>query len=228
MKILLVEDDAALRRNMEEKLGMEGCKTLSCGDGEEGLYYLLENSCDLAIVDRMLPGLDGLSLVKQARAKDIATPVLMLTALDAIGDRVDGFDAGADDYLTKPFDFRELLARVRALARRPPPLAGGNVLQSGDISLQVDNYLFTGPGGHYQLSQKEGELLGVFLSSPGQTIPKATLYNRVWGPDSDTYESSLDSYILFLRRRLSVAKSTLQIKNRRGVGYALVEGETDG
>ena len=223
MRILMIEDDSALRAAVAARLAAQGWDVTECGDGDEGAWYLEQNAWDVVLLDRMLPGLDGLALLRGARAAGFAAPVLLLTALDAVGDRVDGLDAGADDYLAKPFDMRELCARVRALARRPAQAENGGTLAFGGVSLLPAACILRGPMGEYTLSKKETELLLLFFHNPGQTLTRATLLARVWGPNT-VEDASLDTYIHFVRRRLAAVDAGCSIENRRGVGYRLVEG----
>ena len=223
MRILLIEDDGALRQAVAAHLAAEGWTVTQCADGEEGAWYLEDNAWDIVLLDRMLPGPDGLALLRRARAAGLAAPVLLLTALDAVGDRVDGLDAGADDYLAKPFDLRELSARIRALARRPAPAQRDGAVRCGDLSLAVHTHMLRGPRGEAQLSVRESALLLLFLHNPGQTLTRETLMARVWGPDA-VEDSSLDTYIHFVRRRLTAVGTHCSIENRRGVGYRFTEG----
>lgn len=169
----------------------------------------------------MLPKIDGLSVLKMARKAKITTPVLMLTAMNAIGDRVDGLDAGADDYLVKPFDMRELLARVRALVRRPAAIEDMDVLGLGDISYMPSTCVLSGPKGEEHLSKRLSSLLILFMRNTTTTLSRSTIFNRIWGPDADVDENILDTYIGLLRRRLKKIGSTVQIKTNRGVGYSI-------
>ncbi len=223
MRILLIEDDASLRETIVQMLEKAGYGTLACADGDEGLYYMEQNTCDVVVLDRMLPGLDGLAVLRHARAQKIATPVLMLTALDAIGDRLDGLETGADDYLGKPFDMRELLARVAALARRPAPVEELQELRFADIALVLQGMRLQGPKGEVRLTKKQCEMLELFLRSPSQTLTRATLFSRVWGPDADVDENVIDTYISVLRRRLKTVGGGTEIVTNRGVGYQMRE-----
>lgn len=223
MKILLIEDDLSLQETILQMLEKAGYSTIACADGDEGLYYMQQNSCDAVILDRMLPGLDGLSVLQRAREQKIATPVLMLTALDAIGDRVNGLQNGADDYLGKPFDMRELLARVAALIRRPAPVEEIQELRFANIALILQGMLLQGPKGEARLTKKQCDLLELFLRSPSQTLTRATMFSRVWGPDADVDENVIDTYISVLRRRLKTVGAGAEIVTNRGVGYQLRE-----
>lgn len=221
VKILLVEDDLSLAENIAAILKTEGYDVVCAADGDEGLYYIENNSCDLVILDRMLPEKNGIEILKIARSKNIAMPVLMLSAMGTVADRISGLDAGADDYLTKPFEYGELLARVRALIRRPGAIETTEVLRYADVSFDTHTRLLCGPAQSLSLTKREGAMLELFLRSGGEVITKQTIFSRVWGPDSDTDESNVATYIHFLRRRLAAAGSTLQVQNHRGIGFGL-------
>lgn len=221
MRILMIEDDLALCDATAMQLRREGWEVDVCHDGEEGLFYLKEGLYDLILLDRMLPGLDGIGVLKGARAQGLTTPVLLLTALGRVGDRVDGLDAGADDYLVKPFDIRELLARVRALARRPGEIQARQEERFGDLLLDLSALTLEGARARCTLSKKEGELLGVLMKSGGQTLSRGVLFGRVWGPDAGVEEASLDSYAHFVRRRLAAVSQRVKLVTVRGVGYRL-------
>lgn len=221
MKILLIEDDIDLSETMKFQLEKEGFQTELCHDGEEGLYLLREQEHDLVILDRMLPGMDGVTVLKKARQVGVATPVIFLTALGELTDRVIGLDCGADDYLVKPFAYPELFARIRCLLRRPGRWNEENLLKIGDISFDPEiNSLKCGKK-ECTLSKREGRLLEVFVRNPGQVLPRAVLLNKVWGLESDVEEGNLDNYIHFLRRRLRSVGSQTSLKTVRGVGYTL-------
>lgn len=221
MKILLIEDDIDLSETMKFQLEKEGFQTELCHDGEEGLYLLMEQEHDLVILDRMLPGMDGVTVLKKARQVGVATPVIFLTALGELTDRVIGLDCGADDYLVKPFAYPELFARIRCLLRRPGRWNEENLLKIGDISFDPEiNSLKCGKK-ECTLSKREGRLLEVFVRNPGQVLPRAVLLNKVWGLESDVEEGNLDNYIHFLRRRLRSVGSQTGLKTVRGVGYTL-------
>lgn len=221
MRILLVEDEKDLREALRDTLAACGYTVECCANGPDGLDALCSGDCDLALLDRMLPGMDGLDVLRQARGAGVRTPVLMLTALDAVGDRVAGLDAGADDYLAKPFAAEELLARVRALGRRPAEWEGGTALRRGDVELRVQDRLLTGPAGAHTLSQRECALLELFLRNPGVTLPRERILLNVWGPDSDVESGNIDNYIHLVRRRLRLVGSRMELVTRRGAGYRL-------
>lgn len=221
MRILMVEDDRDLCAAVAAGLSAEGWQLDACHDGEAGLCYLKENIYDVCLLDRMLPGLDGLRLLRAARAAGVATPVLLLTALGSVGDRVDGLDAGADDYLPKPFDLRELAARVRALARRPAGQPSDGPLRFGDLELDGPQLALTGPGGRITLSRRECELLDVLMRGGGQLLARGLLLGKVWGPYGEVEEANLDSYVHFVRRRLRAVQARTRLATVRGVGYRL-------
>lgn len=225
MKILVVEDDLSLGENIVNILKMEGYEAALSGDGDEGLYYIENNSCDLLILDRMLPGKNGVEILKAARAKNIAVPVLMLSAMSGLDDRISGLDAGADDYLTKPFEYGELLARVRALTRRPAVIEPSEAIHFADLQFDTLTKELVGPKGGVQLTKKEGAMLELFVRQGGTTITKPTIFSRVWGLDSEADESNVSTYIHFLRRRLNAVGSRLQFQNHRGIGFSLSESD---
>lgn len=213
MNILMIEDDKELCEAVSFRLEQEGFSITACHDGEEGLYYMQESPFDLVILDRMLPHMNGIEVLKEARTRQIRTPVLMLTALGELDDRLTGLNGGADDYMVKPFAFEELLARIRCLLRRPAVYQDSvKSISLGDVSFVPETRT---------LSSREGELMEVFLRNPGQTLPRQLLLSRVWGLEADVEEGNLDNYIHFLRRRLKTVESTLQIRTVRGVGYQL-------
>lgn len=222
MNILMIEDDKDLCEAVSFRLEQEGFSVTACHDGEEGLYYMGETPYDLVILDRMLPHMDGIQVLKEARSRQIKTPVLMLTALGELDDRLSGLNGGADDYMVKPFIFEELLARIRCLLRRPASYtAFADTVFLGDITYVPQTRTLSSHDKSCTLSSREGNLMEVFLRNPGQTLPRQLLLSRVWGLETDVEEGNLDNYIHFLRRRLKTVKSTLQIKTVRGVGYQL-------
>ena len=221
MKILIIEDDTELAEAMRFRLEKEDFTVDICHDGEEGLYYLQENMYDVVIMDRMLPSMNGTDVLKTARKAHISTPVIFLTALGELNDKVTGLECGADDYMVKPFAFEELLARIRCIMRRPGKWDDSALLKLGDISFDPAANRLSKASKECTLSRREGDLLEVFLRNPGQTLPRAMLLSRVWGMDADVEDGNLDNYIHFLRRRLKAVNSTLSLKTVRGVGYQL-------
>lgn len=221
MRILMVEDDMDLCAAAEIHFRREGYTVDFAHTGDDGLHFALQNAYDLILMDRMLPELDGVSAVRALRKQGLATPVLMLTALDGVGDRVSGLDAGCDDYLAKPFAVEELLARVRALARRPRQVETTQRLTRGDLELDAQVCTLRGPAGGCTLSKRESQLLELFLRNAGQTLTREVLLARIWGPDAPVEEGNLDNYVHFLRRRLTTVGSGVKLTTVRGVGYRL-------
>lgn len=223
MRILLAEDDIQLNSTLTYQLETAGFNVDSCLDGEEALFYGEQNIHDIILLDRMLPHMEGIDVLTSLRKKGIVTPVILITALGTLSDKVTGLDLGADDYLVKPFEFEELLARIRCVSRRPHLLTDCNTLTVSDITWQENENILTGPAGSCTLSRKEASLMEIFLRSNGQILSRNILLLKVWGPDSDVEEGNLDNYIHFLRRRLQITGSRLLIKTVRGVGYRLQE-----
>jgi len=221
MRILLVEDDEKLKSALAFRLEKEGFSIDTCGDGEEALYYIEQNIHDLILLDRMLPGLDGTEILSKIRNAHNQTPVIFITALGTLEDKVGGLDLGADDYLVKPFAFQELMARIRCVSRRPRKLEADNRLSYGDIVYRPDENTLAGASGACSLSPREGELLEAFLRSPGRPLSRTLLLTKVWGIDTDVEEGNLDNYIHFLRRRLKTVGSSVCIRTIRGKGYTM-------
>lgn len=223
MRILLAEDDKDLNKALTWQLTGRGYSVDSCCDGDEALYYGAQDIYDVILLDRMLPCQDGTEVLAALRRQSIHTPVILITALGTLENKIEGLDLGADDYLVKPFAFEELLARIRCVTRRSAVLnAQPDALSYHDITWSGRDMDLTGPTGSSSLSKREGSLLESFLHMPEQTIARETLLLKVWGPDSDVEEGNLDNYVYFLRRRLKAVGSLLQIKTVRGVGYKLV------
>ncbi len=221
MRILLVEDEEGLRTALADTLAASRYAVDCCANGPDALDAVCTGGYDLVLLDRMLPGLDGLSVLRQARQVGVTTPVLLLTALDAVGDRVEGLDAGADDYLSKPFATEELLARIRALARRPSEWEQAEKLQKGDLTLEPQSRLLTGPAGSCSLSGRECALLELLLRNLGSTLPRERILLNVWGPDSEVESGNIDNYVHLVRRRLGLVGSRMTLVTKRGAGYCL-------
>ena len=213
MRILLIEDDQSLCDTVKLQLQNQGYTVDSSYDGEEGLFFIKQQAYDLIILDRMLPSLDGISVLKAMRLLNIAVSVIMVTALNSIGDKVTGLDAGADDYLAKPFAIEELLARIRALSRRPTAWITSHSLSYGNTDFDLDNLTLIGPNSKL--------LFEAFFKQPASILPRPLLLSRVWGPYAEVEEGNLDNYIHFLRRRLRTVESNLELKTIRGIGYTL-------
>lgn len=223
MRILLAEDDEKLNETLVYGLTQAGFIVDACFDGEDALFYGEQDIYDIILLDRMLPCMEGTDVLASLREKGISTPVILITALGTLSDKVAGLDLGADDYLVKPFALEELLARIRCVSRRPRRLVDEETRTLADIVwLSAENRL-TGPAGNCTLSKREATLLEAFLKSGGATLSRNHLLLKVWGPDSDVEEGNLDNYIHFLRRRLKTVGSRLNLKTVRGVGYAMTE-----
>ena len=192
-------------------------------DGEEALRFLESGPYESVVLDRMLPGISGDEVLRRMRDKGIATPVLMLTALSALEHRVEGLDAGADDYLPKPFAFSELLARLRALSRRRRELVSER-LSAGDIQLDPDRHQVTVDGRSELLSAREYALLGYLIRHAGQVVTRQQILDSVWGAEPDVYSNVVDLYVHYLRRKLAALGRSNALRTVRGVGYALRPG----
>ena len=221
MRILLIEDDESLCLTLSFWLQQEGFSVDVSRDGAESLLFIRERIHDLILLDRMLPGLDGMEVLRTMRREGIATPVIFLTALGQVGDRTQGLNSGADDYIVKPFVFEELLARIRCVLRRPVSFQNDEMLSFGDIAYEPRTLTLHRGEQSTELSKRLGDLLELFLRNPGQTLPRETILLRVWGMDCDVEDGNLDNYTYFLRRSLRKVGSRLQLATVRGVGYRL-------
>jgi two-component system, OmpR family, response regulator MprA len=222
MRILVVDDEPAVREALRRALQLEGYDVELAGDGVEALERLAANGVDAVLLDVMMPRLDGLETCRRLRRDGNALPVLMLTARDAVSDRVAGLDAGADDYVVKPFALEELLARLRALLRRLAP-QGGDVLRFGDLTLDPGTRQVERDGERIELTRTEFSLLELFLLNPRQVLTRSVIFERVWGYDFGFGSNSLDVYIGYLRRKTEAGGRPRLIQTIRGVGYALRE-----
>ena len=221
MKILVVDDERAVRESLRRALELEGYEIELAGDGREALYRLDSDSQpDAIILDVLMPGLDGLEVCKRIRATGNAVPVLMLTARDAVENRVEGLDAGADDYVTKPFALEELLARVRALIRRSTD-GTDEKLRFADLELDPGTREVRRAGEPIDLTRTEFSLLELFMRNPRQVLTRSIIFERVWGYDFGFASNSLDVYIGYLRRKTELGGRPRLIHTVRGVGYAL-------
>jgi two-component system, OmpR family, response regulator MprA len=224
MKILVVDDERAVRESLRRALELEGYEIELAGDGSEALYRLEGNEePDAMILDVLMPGVDGLEVCRQLRGSGSKLPVLMLTARTEVEDRVAGLDAGADDYVTKPFALEELLARVRALLRRATEGDDGEVLRFADVALDPGTREVKRGERPIELTRTEFSLLELFLRNPRQVLTRSVIFERVWGYDFGFGSNSLDVYIGYLRRKTEAAGEPRLIHTVRGVGYALRE-----
>ena len=223
MKILVVDDERAVRDSLRRALELQGYDVALAADGAEALAQLEANGhVDAVLLDVLMPGIDGLEVCRRIRGSGSEIPVLMLTARDAVGDRVAGLDAGADDYVVKPFALEELLARVRALLRRASP-TGDGVLRFADIELDTGTREVRRGGDTIELTRTEFNLLELFLLNPRQVLTRSIIFERVWGYDFGFASNSLDVYIGYLRRKTEAGAKPRLIHTVRGVGYALRE-----
>ncbi|SHJ84873.1 response regulator transcription factor [Hespellia stercorisuis] len=223
MRILIIEDDVRLCDSLRYQMEQEGYAVDVCHDGADGWELIRQESADVILLDRMLPSMDGITILHRTRSLGITTPILMVTALGELSDRVMGLDGGADDYIVKPFEYEELMARIRCIIRRPPALSATELLTCGDLSYHFTTRRLGCGSRTLLLSKREGTLLEFFLRNCGQTLPRSLILARVWGPDAEVEDGNLDNYIHFLRRRLSSVNSTVQLKTIRGIGYCLEE-----
>ncbi len=221
MKILLIEDDKNLCEMLRFQLEKEHHEVTICNNGRDGLDLFLQDAYDLVLLDRMLPTMNGLLILQKARRSGISTPVIIITALGELYDRVEGLDCGADDYLVKPFAYEELAARIRSIGRRNHVYDDNNLFSYADLTYDSRLRELTGPDGSMQLSGREGRLLEVFLQNPDTTLQRLVLLSRVWGADAPVEESNLDTYIHFVRKRLQQIGSHATIETVRGIGYCI-------
>jgi two-component system, OmpR family, response regulator MprA len=223
MKIMVVDDERAVRDSLRRALELEGYEVELAADGAEAIERLGANGDpDAVVLDVLMPGLDGLDVCRHIRRTGSTLPVLMLTARDAVDDRVAGLDAGADDYVVKPFALEELLARVRAMLRRTSP-GPDEVLRFADLELSPSRREVTRGGQPMELTRTEFNLLELFLRNPRQVLTRSVIFERVWGYDFGFASNSLDVYIGYLRRKTEEGGRPRLIQTVRGVGYALRE-----
>ena len=223
MRILVVDDEPAVRSAVTRALTLDGYDVVSAEDGPEALGAVARVRPELVVLDVLMPELDGLAVCRRLRGGGDRTPILMLTARDAVTDRVAGLDAGADDYLVKPFALEELLARVRALLRRTVNGVPGGVLRFADVSRDPATREVHRGDREVELTRTEFLLLELFLLNPRQVLPRALIFDRVWGYDFGPSSNSLEVYVGYLRRKLEAEGEPRLIQTVRGVGYALRE-----
>jgi len=221
MKVLLVEDEKKLIGALRFLFKKNNINIDTAEDGEEGLIFAQKDIYDVIILDIMLPKISGLEILKNMRKEKNNTPVLMLTAKDTIEDRVKGLDLGADDYLVKPFAIEELLARVRSLSRRKNKDFLGDFIEYIDLIYDEKNLALTVNSRKFNLTKKEGELMGMLIRRPGQVFTREQIIDRLWGLETDVSENNIEIYIHHLRKKLKSSKT--EIKTVRGIGYSLGE-----
>lgn len=222
MRVLVIEDETRLAATLRDLLEMDGYAVDVCHDGEAGLDNALSAIYDVILLDVMLPKLDGFTVLRRLRSAGNATPVLMLTARSEVSDKVQGLDCGADYYLTKPFEPRELLACVRALIRRQPELRSGSEgLTCGDLRLDKNTFSLLCADRSVRLSRKEFDMMELLMLNQKQVLTKETLLLKIWGYESDAEDNNVEVYISFLRRKLEHLRSKVKIRTIRMVGYCL-------
>ena len=224
MRILLVEDEERLSEALAYILKKNRYAVDTALDGISGQDQAETGIYDIIILDRMLPGREGIGILRNIRAQGIKTPVLMLTAKDTIADRVEGLDAGADDYLIKPFSTEELLARVRALGRRQAELIDGESLQAASMILHPMRGEVECAGRLIKLTMKEAQLLELFMRNKGQVISRDQILDRIWGLECEVEMNNVEIYIYYLRKKLEPLPTNIRIETIRGIGYCLREG----
>ena len=219
----MVDDDRAVRDALRRALTLGGYEVTPAEDGEQALEQISNSVPDAVVLDIGLPGSDGLEVARRVRMLGNRVPILMLTARDAVSDRIDGLDAGADDYLVKPFDVGELKARLRALLRRANPQAGGEALSFAEVTLDPDRHGAQVGEQFVELTRTEFQLLELLMLNPRRVLPHSLIYDRVWGYDFGPTSNALRVYVGYLRRKLEEAGARNLIHTVRGVGYALRE-----
>ena len=220
MKLLIAEDDASLRRVLVTILQKNHYSVDAVDNGGDALNALQTGLYDAAILDIMMPVMDGISVLTHARQSRCMTPVLLLTAKSEIDDKVVGLDAGANDYLTKPFDLRELLARVRVLTRKTE-IQQTNLLTCGNTTLDTRSFNLSAPGGSYKLANKEYQTMLLLMQNPGQVLSSGQFLENIWSPDSRAEDNTVWTYISYLRRKLEAIGADVSIRTVRGAGYLL-------
>jgi two-component system response regulator MprA len=223
VRILVADDEPAVRAALERALGLDGYEVATAEDGEDALQAVRREHPELVVLDILMPTLDGVAVCRRLRRDGDRTPILMLTARDAVSDRVAGLDAGADDYLVKPFALEELLARVRALLRRTVNGDAHGVLRFSDVSLDPATRQVRRGEREIELTRTEFLLLELFLLNPRQVLPRLLIFERVWGYDFGLTSNSLEVYVGYLRRKLESGGEPRLLQTIRGVGYVLRE-----
>ncbi len=223
MRVLIVEDEKRMAAFIQRGLKEEGYAVDVAEDGEKGWEYASVNEYDVLILDWMLPKMDGLSLCAKIRESGSRVPILMLTVRDTVEDKIKGLDQGADDYLTKPFAFDELLARLRALSRRPRELQTETVLRAGTMTLDLVTHRVTIGQDQVILSQKEYALLEFLMRRKGQVVTRSQIAEHVWDLHFDPMSNTIDVYINFLRKKIDINRKKSRIETLRGSGYRLSE-----
>jgi len=223
MRVLLAEDDARLGKLIKHMLEKSDIAVDWVLDGDMALEYALYSPYDVIILDWMMPGQTGLSVCQELRKNSYQGAILMLTARDAVEDRVLGLDTGADDYFVKPFEFAELLARLRALARRSSAKLRADIVQIGSLTLNRSTRSVSRGETEIQLTSREFQLLDLLIQNQGSVLPREVILDRIWGLESNVSSNNLDAYIRLLRKKISQSDENIVIQNVRGIGYKLEE-----
>ena len=221
MRILIIEDEVRLASTLQDLLDMNGYTADVCHDGESGLDNALSGIYDVVLLDVMLPKMDGFTVLRNLRSVGNAVPVLMLTARSELSDRVEGLDCGADYYLTKPFEPKELLACMRALTRRQPELRSSDAVEFGDLKLDKNAFTLSCGDRQLRLSRKEFDMMELLMRNRDMVLTKETLLLKIWGYESDAEDNNVEVYVSFLRKKLDHLRSKVKIKTIRMVGYCL-------
>ncbi len=221
MRVLIVEDEVRLASTLQDLLDMNGYTADVCHDGESGLDNALSGIYDVVLLDVMLPKMDGFTVLRNLRAAGNAVPVLMLTARSELGDRIEGLDCGADYYLTKPFEPKELLACIRALTRRQPELRNSDAVEFGDLKLDKSAFTLSCGDRSLRLSRKEFDMMELLMRNRDMVLTKETLLLKIWGYESDAEDNNVEVYVSFLRKKLDHLHSKVKIRTIRMVGYCL-------
>lgn len=216
----MIEDDTDFSTILGDQLADHGFQVDLCSNGSDALFFLKQQSYHLILLDRMMPVLDGLSFLKLIRSQDIQTPVIFITALGDLPDKITGLNCGGDDYLVKPFAFEELLARIQCILRRPQAMKTELPFTVGDLTWDPLHKTLSCRDSSCRLTGKESELMELFLRHPGQVLPRNTIFQEIW-EDTEVEFGNLDNYIYFLRNRLRSLCSNTRIETVRGVGYQL-------
>ena len=223
MRVLVVEDEVKLAALIRKGLKEEGLLADVAIKGEDAVWMAAASPYDVVVLDVNLPGIDGFETVRRLRLEGLRTPILLLTARDGVEDRITGLDTGADDYLVKPFDFGELLARIRALSRRGP-VPGSSVLEVGDLRLDVATHSVSRGGVSVSLSVKELQLLEAFMRAPGRVLSRYELLERAWDMDYENRSNVVDVYVRYLREKIDRPFGVTTIETVRGAGYRMRAG----
>jgi len=219
MRVLIIEDEEKISAAIAHSLKQTSCEADCCPDGDEGYILAQKDIYDVIVLDLMLPGKNGLDIVKDLRRHKIATPILILTALGSVDDRVSGLELGADDYLIKPFSMVELVARVKALSRRVPSVYISESIGLGNLKLEADNLTLTIGGEPIKLTYREAQFMEMMMRKPGMVFTRTQIIDRVWGYDNEVNDNNIEIYIHYLRKK--IRKADHSISTVRGIGYTL-------